>query len=206
MAFNVEGFKGALRGNGARNSLFVVQLNTPAGVGGGAIPDSQFLVKAAQIPASTLGTIEVPYFGRQIKVPGNRTFAEWTPTIINDEGFLIRDYMENWSARINAHVGNTNTLGTIQTTFKADATVHQFGQTGNLLKSYKFVGMFPSEVSTIDLAWETEGIEEFTVTFQYDYWEAASVSTGVIEVLEAVASNEIQRAINRGIAGVTLGQ
>jgi len=205
MAFNIEGFKGALKFGGARNSLFTVQLNVPTQIGG-SVPESMFLVKAAQIPASTLGTIEVPYFGRQIKIPGNRTFAEWTPTIINDENFTIRDMMENWSARVNGHTGNTNTLGTTQTDYKADAIVTQFGQTGNVLKSYKFVGMFPSEVSTIDLAWETEGIEEFTVTFQYDYWENNAVSTAAVEVLEAIVDNEVQRAILRGTQGVRLGQ
>lgn len=205
MAFNIEGFKGALLGGGARNSLFVVQLSTPTQVGGN-IPNSVFMVKAAQIPASTLGTIEVPYFGRQIKIPGNRTFAEWTPTIINDEDFVIRNFMENWSARINGHTGNTNSLGTTANAYKADAVVHQLGQTGNPLKSYRFVGMFPSEVSTIDLAWETEGIEEFTVTFQYDYWKAESVSTAARDIIGAVIDNEVQRAVTRGIRGVTMGQ
>jgi len=204
MAFNINEFKGALVGGGARNSLFYVELNTPFG---GALPTSRFMVKSAQIPASTLGTIDVPYFGRQIKIAGNRTFAEWTPTIINDESYEIRNAMENWSARINAHIANTNSTGSSNpNNYKSDATVVQLSQTGQAIKAYSFVGMFPSEVSTIDLAWETEGIEEFTVTFQYDYWESASVSTSFRERVVSFVQSEIQRAVQRGIAGVTLGQ
>ena len=85
MAFNVNDFAGALTGGGARASLFQVQITNPInGVADAQVP---FMVKAAQIPASTLGTVEVPYFGRQIKLAGNRTYAEWAPTIINDEDF-----------------------------------------------------------------------------------------------------------------------
>ena len=192
MAFNVNGFKGALTGGGARNSLFYVELSTPFT----SLPTAPFMVKSAQIPAATIGTIDVPYFGRQIKVAGNRTFAEWTPTIINDENFAIRNAMENWSARINAFVGNTNTTGSGNpNNYKSDATVVQFGQNGQAIKSYKFVGMFPSEVSTIDLAWENEGIEEFTVTFQYDYWESSAVTTTIQDRLEQFLSQEIQTAV-----------
>ena len=204
MAFNVNDFKGALVGGGARNSLFYVELTTPFAQ---TLPTSRFMVKSAQIPAATLGQIDVPYFGRQIKVAGNRTFAEWTPTIINDESFEIRSAMENWSSRINAHIGNINSTGSSNPeAYKSDATVIQFSQSGQAIKSYRFVGMFPTEVSTIDLAWETEGIEEFTVTFAYDYWESASVASTFQERVENFVASEVQRAINRGIAGVTLGQ
>jgi len=204
MAFNVNDFKGALVGGGARSSLFYVELTTPFAQ---TLPTSRFMVKAAQIPAATLGQIDVPYFGRQIKVAGNRTFAEWTPTIINDESFEIRTAMENWSSRINAYIGNTNTTGSGNPeNYKSDATVIQFSQTGNAIKSYKFVGLFPTEVSTIDLAWDAEGIQDFTTTFVYDYWETDSVSTTFTQRIESFVSSEVQTAINRGIAGVTLGQ
>jgi len=193
MAFNVNDFKGALTGGGARNSLFYVEFDTPFT----SLPTTRFMVKSAQIPAATIGAIDVPYFGRQIKVAGNRTFAEWTPTIINDENFSIRNAMENWSSRINAHIGNTNTTGSGNpNNYKSDATVIQFSQNGQAIKSYKFVGMFPSEVSTIDLAWETEGIEEFTVTFQYDYWESAAVSSSFQDRLENFLSQELQTTIS----------
>jgi len=97
MAFNVNEIRAQLTAGGARSSLFQVQFSNPANAAANLkVP---FLVKAAQIPASTLGTIEVPYFGRKVKIAGDRTFAEWTVTVINDEDFLIRNAME----RVDEH-------------------------------------------------------------------------------------------------------
>ena len=177
MAFNVNEFSGALTSGGARNSLFQVQITNP--INGVADVQVPFLCKAAQIPAATLGVVEVPYFGRTVKVAGNRTFAEWAPTIINDEDFAIRNAMEQWSNSINSFQGNLRTTGgSAPALYKANAQVIQYSQTGDILREYTFVGIFPTEVSTIDLAWETEGIQEYTVTFQYDYWEVSGGSTG----------------------------
>lgn len=177
MAFNVNDFAGALKGGGARSSLFQVQITNP--INGVADSQVSFMVKAAQIPASTLGTVEVPYFGRQIKLAGNRTYAEWAPTIINDEDFAIRNAMEQWSHSINSAQGNLNTAGgTAPSLYKANAQVTQFGKDGAILRVYNFVGLYPSEVGAIDLAWDNEGIQEYGVTFQYDYWEVSGGSTG----------------------------
>lgn len=177
MAFSVNEFSAALKDGGARNSLFQVQITNP--INGSADIQVPFMCKAAQIPASTLGVIEVPYFGRQVKLAGNRTYAEWTPTIINDEDFAIRNALEHWSNAINTFEGNLRTAGgSAPALYKANAQVTQYSKTGDILRVYEFIGMFPSEVSTIDLAWETEGIEEYTVTFQYDYWRINGGSTG----------------------------
>jgi len=177
MAFNVNDFAGALKGGGARSSLFQVQITNP--INGVADSQVSFMVKAAQIPASTLGTVEVPYFGRQIKLAGNRTYAEWAPTIINDEDFAIRNAMEQWSHSINSAQGNLNTAGgTAPSLYKANAQVTQFGKDGAILRVYNFVGLYPSEVGAIDLAWDNEGIQEYGVTFQYDYWEVSGGITG----------------------------
>jgi len=137
------------------------------------------MVKAAQIPASTLGVIEIPYFGRQIKVAGNRTYAEWSPIIINDEDFAIRNAMEQWSNSINSAQGNLNTAGgSAPSLYKSNAQVTQFGKDGSILRVYNFVGIYPTEVAAIDLAWDSEAIQEFGVTFQYDYWEVSGGTTG----------------------------
>ena len=152
MAFNVNEFSGALKGGGARASLFQVQITNPInGVADAQVP---FMVKAAQIPASTVGTIEVPYFGRQIKIAGNRTYAEWAPTIINDEDFAIRNAMEQWSNTINSAQGNLNTAGgSAPSLYKSNAQVTQFAKDGSILRVYNFVGIYPTEVAAIDLAW-----------------------------------------------------
>lgn len=177
MAFNVNEFSGALKAGGARNALFQVQITNPInGVGDAITP---FMVKAAEIPAASIAELTVPYFGRQIKLAGNRTFGTWAPTIINDEDFIIRNAMEQWSNAINSFQGNLNTAGgTAPTLYKANALVTQYSKTGEVLRVYDFIGIFPTEVSTISLGWDQDSIEEFTVTFSYDYWRISGGSTG----------------------------
>jgi len=178
MAFNIQEIRSQLALGGARASLFQVQIANPAnGAGDIKVP---FMVKAAQIPASTLGMIEVPYFGRKIKIAGDRTFAEWTVTVINDEDFLIRNAMEQWMNTINSHAGNIREFGSASPLlYKSNAQITQFSKTGVPIREYTFNGMFPTEVSAIEMAWETtDAIEEFTVTFQYDFWEVSGGVTG----------------------------
>lgn len=178
MAFNVNEIRSQLSLGGARNSLFQVTIQNPAN--GAADIKVPFLVRAAQIPASTLGLIEVPYFGRKIRLAGDRTFADWTVTVINDEDFLIRNAMEQWSNQIQTHQGNLRTFGTASpSAYKAQAQVTQFSKTGQPIRTYTFNGIFPTEISTIDMDWNsTDSIEEFTVTFQYDWWEVTAGTTG----------------------------
>ena len=176
MAFNINEIKSQLALGGTRPSLFQVTLTNP--VNAAADLHFPFMCRAAQMPASTLGMIEVPYFGRKIKIAGDRTFAEWTVTLINDEDMIIRNAMEEWSNNINSHLGNLRSFGTASPTlYKANATVTHFGKTGLPLRSYTFNGLFPTEVSPIDLDWNTtDTLEEFTVTFQYDHWEVAGIT------------------------------
>jgi hypothetical protein len=127
-----------------------------------------------------LGIIEVPYFGRRIKMAGDRTFADWSVTVINDEDFLIRNAMEEWSNKINSLQGNLRQFGAASPLlYKANAQVTQFSKTGTPIRTYQFNGIFPSAIAPIDLDWSaTDQIEEFTVTFQYDWWEVAGGITG----------------------------
>ena len=178
MAFNINDLRSQLTFGGAKQSLFQVQITNP--VNGVADIKVPFMVKAAAIPASTLGTIEVPYFGRKIKIAGDRTFDTWTVSVINDEDFLIRNAMENWMSAINSHQGNItafNSASPLQ--YKAQAQITQFSKTGVPLRVYNFNGLFPTEISAIDMAWEaTDQIEEFNVTFQYDWWNISGGITG----------------------------
>ena len=178
MAFNINEIKSQLTFGGAKASLFQVQITNP--INGIADLKTPFMVQAAQLPESTLGTIEIPYFGRKVKLAGDRTFAEWTVTIINDEDFLIRNAMEQWSNSINSHAGNIREFGSASPLlYKSNAQITQFSKTGVPIREYTFNGMFPTEVSAIEMAWETtDAIEEFTVTFQYDFWEVSGGVTG----------------------------
>ena len=178
MAFNVNEIRSQLTLGGARQSLFQVTIQNPAN----AIADIKvpFMVRTAQIPSSDLGVIEVPYFGRKIRLAGDRTFGDWTVTIINDEDFLIRNAMEEWSNKINSLQGNLRTFGAASPLlYKANAQVTQFSKTGVPIRVYQFNGIFPSAIAPIDLDWSaTDQIEEFTVTFQYDWWNVSGGVTG----------------------------
>ena len=139
-----------------------------------------FLCKAASMPQSELGTIEVPYFGRKLKIAGDRKFANWQVTIINDEDFLVRNAMETWNNSINLYQQNITALGTsAPSVYKSQATVTQFGKDGTILRTYQFNGIFPDVISGIDLAWNSvDEIEEFNVSFQYDTFEVLNSITG----------------------------
>jgi len=178
MAFNVNEIRSQLTLGGARQSLFQVTIQNPAN----SIADIKvpFMVRTAQIPSSDLGVIEVPYFGRKVRLAGDRTFGDWTVTVINDEDFLVRNAMEEWSNKINSLQGNLRTFGAASPLlYKANAQVTQYSKTGVPIRTYQFNGIFPSSISPIDLDWNaTDQIEEFTVTFQYDWWEVSGGVTG----------------------------
>jgi hypothetical protein len=172
MTFNVSSFKEALKGEGARNTLFEVMI--PSGEIN--IPDTRFLCKAASLPASTIGMIEVPYFGRKIKVAGDRTFADWTTTIINLEDFEIRDALMSWMNQINRHEANIR--NSVDLNYKKDITVTQYKKDGGDARVYTLVNCWPAEVAAIDVDWNnTDTIEDFTVTWHYDYWVSNTTGT-----------------------------
>ncbi len=165
MAFNINDIKAQLAGGGARQALFQVSIQNPAT--SAANLKTPFLVQASQIPASTLGTIQVPYFGRILKLAGDRTYEAWNVTVINDEDFLVRNAMEQWSNEINGMSTNVRR----RNTYKSQAQVLQYGKNGDVIRQYTFHGIYPTDISTIDLSWsEVDDYERFTVTFQYDYW------------------------------------
>jgi hypothetical protein len=178
MAFNINDLRSQLTFGGAKSSLFQVQITNPVNaLGDIKVP---FMVRAAAIPESRLGTIELPYFGRRVKFAGDRSFDPWTVTVINDEDFLIRNAMENWMSAINAHQGNISAFATASPTqYKATAQIRQFSKTGAVLREYTFNGLFPVDIASITMDWQNENvIEEFAVTFQYDWWSVTSGITG----------------------------
>lgn len=174
MAFSINEFKSQLVGGGARASLFQVQITNPIlGVADFKVP---FMIKAAAIPESTTGVIPVPYFGRIIKYGGDRVFSTWQVNIINDEDFAVRNAMEAWSNAINSHITNFRSA---PFDYKAQAQVTQFGKDGSVLREYTFEGLFPTQITPIELAWASQDqIEEFQVTFEYDLWRVSGGVTG----------------------------
>lgn len=173
MAFNINDIRSQLTYGGARQNLFQVNIqNLGNGSADFKVP---FMVQAAQLPASTITPINVPYFGRQLKLAGDRTFEPWTVNIINDEDFLIRNAMEEWSNKINRLQRNIREINK----YKSQAQVTQFGKDGTKLRIYEFNGIFPTSISAIDLGWDQDNAyETFQVTFEYDYWTVTGGVTG----------------------------
>jgi hypothetical protein len=173
---------------GAKNNLFLVSFAYPQGLAD--VPaDTQItdmLCKAAALPASNLGVIEVPYRGRTVKIAGDRTFDTWTATFINDRNFAIRHAMESWMEAINSHEANTATKYVPEfanTGYLADLKVKQLERDGNvngsILREYTLLGCFPTNISQIDLAYDSnDQIEDFTVEFQLQYWTANTSTQG----------------------------
>ena len=189
MAFSIDTFKSALALGGARPSLFEVQItfNPGSGLVTDGLSKLQFMARAASLPASTVGSFPVPYFGRQIKLAGDRVFEDWQVTIINDEDFAVRAAFEEWSKLINSHEPNLASLrpglglgagAASSLGYKANAEVRQYSKLGHVIRRYQFVGLYPTIVSDIALNWgETDQIEEFAVQFSYDYWEVVDTTT-----------------------------
>ena len=175
MAFNINEFRSQMQGDGARPNLFEVRLPFPAfSLPGNAQTKMTFLCKTAQLPGSTVNTVPVQYFGRELKFAGNRTFADWSITVINDEDFAIRNAFERWMNGLNTHTTNVrNPAATTPLGYTTDGEVLQYGKNGDTLKKYKFVGVFPTDLTPIDLDWgSNDTIEEFSVTLSYQWWES----------------------------------
>lgn len=174
MAFNVNDFiSNGLQYGGARPSLFEVYLTPPAVVGlsQSSVQKLTFMCQAANLPPSTMASIEIPYFGRKIKIAGERTFSDWQLTILNDEDFKVRSLFEKWSNSLNSLEANLRGENLNTENYKADMEVVQYGKDGQVIRSYTVIGGFPTDVSAIDLNWSTTGsVETFTVGIAYDYW------------------------------------
>lgn len=170
----VDDFKSKLRGGGARANLFKATLNFPA-YAGGDVELTSFLCKTAQLPQSSTNSFVVPFRGRDLKVAGDRTFEDWTVTIINDTDFTVRDSFERWMNGMNAHSANTGLTNPVD--YQADLLVDQLDRDESVIKRYTFRGAFPTIVGPIQLDYDTrDQIETFDVTFSYQYWESNTTS------------------------------
>ena len=188
MAFNhsdrtITDFRSKLTGGGARSNLFEVSIPDFPTANNIGEREIEFLVKAAEIPAANLGNIPVPFRGRVLPIAGDRTFDPWTITVINDTNFHIRDAMERWSDFINdlqTAQGEINPEN-----YQKVGFVKQLSRKGtgandsvDILREYKFTGIYPNVVSSIPLDYgASDQIEEFQVTFNYLFWEVIGGTT-----------------------------
>ena len=169
----ITDFKSKLTGGGARPNLFEVELAFPEQIeiANDVKDKSRFLVKAAALPASNITPIDINFRGRILKIAGDRTFDTWTVTVINDTDFAIRSAFEKWMNQINKLSDATGAQDPAE--YQEDAYVHQLDRDGSTLRTYKFFDVFPTNISQVDLSYETiDTLEEFTVELQVLYWES----------------------------------
>ena len=171
-------------GQGVKPNMYLIDVQFPAALSKDQIEDQDLvnlLCKSAALPGSNLGVIEVPFRGRTVKIAGDRTFNTWTATFFNDKDFKLRTFFEEWANSINTHEENTSQLFTPNNSsgYTADLGVKQLekdsSDTGSVLREYKLRYCFPTNVSQIDLAYDSnDQIEEFSVEFQYSFFTAGA--------------------------------
>ena len=209
MAFNINSFRadGPVLGM-TRPSNFEVAMYWPSVVtddNAGSINGNEdgstltltrkatFMIKATQSPASLIDSVDIGYYGRKIKLRGDRTYQDWTVSIYNDEDFRLRNAFIQWHNGINRVIGNTlnpdiariapQTGTNFGNSYKTDAVVYQLAQTGGatgigevdgdgVLSADKFNGIFPVSVDAMRLDWDASNeYQMFDVTFACDWWE-----------------------------------
>ena len=173
--FNVERFKSALTNGGARPNQFAVQLSFPTYVTGQslAVARAPFLVSVAELPGQTVNPAIVQYRGREVKFVGDRTFAPWTITVLNDSDMSIRNAMEQWMGGMEDYAAKFGRLQPSE--YQRDLQVFQLDRNGNALKSYNIANAFPVDLSPVALDFgANDQISSFTVTFQYQHFTTSS--------------------------------
>ena len=171
MATAINDFKATLVGGGARANHFQAFLQLPTWVLGStdAARTAKFLCHAAQLPASNLGDIAIPYRGREVHIAGERTFEPWTISIYNDTDFKIRNSFEAWVEGIQNSQYTEGRLDPLS--YQTQMQVEQLDRNGNTIKGYEFVNAYPTTVGAIELSYDGgNAIESFDVTFVYDFW------------------------------------
>ena len=182
--FNISSFRTAIK-SGSRPNLFRINVTAPSGLTGANITGYTALVRSAALPSATIGTIELPMNGgRRFKLGGDRVFTEWTSTVLNDEHYTIRSSLEAWQNAMvftnfeKSTLGNRSSVGgganTAPTGLYGTVLIYQLAEDGSAVTngSYKLVNCWPSDISAIDLSYDTtDAVEDFTVTWTYDYYE-----------------------------------
>ena len=168
---NINEFKSRLRGGGARANQFKVTLPFPGYASvGGETSDLAFLCSATALPGQTVGQVAIPFRGRVLNIAGDRTFEPWTITVLNDTDFKLYRAFERWMNGINNMTDNEGIANPAD--YQVDGFIDQLDRNGSTLKSYTYRGLFPTALGNIDLNYATnDAIEEFSVTFNFQYFE-----------------------------------
>ena len=179
--FNVERFKSAITNGGARPNQFMVQLSFPNYVTGAALAVARapFLVSVAELPGQTVNPAIVQYRGREVKFVGDRVYAPWTITVLNDAEMSIRTAIEQWMGGMEDYASKTGRMAPSE--YQRDAQVFQLDRNGNALKAYNIISAFPVDLSPVALDFgANDQISSFTATFQYQHFTTSNNPAGSI--------------------------
>ena len=192
----ISDFSSKFRG-GVRPNLFAANITIPGAVGQ-LSREFSFHCKGTSMPASTIGNIDVGFLGRQLKVPGDRTYADWTVTVFNDIDMAMRHTFEGWMAKIQNHGANIQ-HSTAHNDIYGQGTVTQLRRDGSAISTYA-LEIYPTEVAAIDVAWETnDAVEEYGVTFAVNYWVPKSGGSN----FTSGGSDSTEWNINVGSSGIS---
>jgi hypothetical protein len=191
--FSISSFRAAL-GTGSKPNLFKVTVTPPASIG--KLTNFEYQCRSGALPSSTMGTIEIPMnAGRRLKMGGDRTFTEWTSTVLNDEGYVIRTIMEQWqNALVKTNFDSTsigNRSASVTAGLYGSIMIYQLKEDGSSVPngSYRLVNCWPSDISAIDLSYDTtDAVEDFTITWTYDFFENNFKEETGIEKLPSVVA------------------
>lgn len=176
----VSDFISMFQGGGARPNLYSVVLTFPVGIADNFTSQkASFTCSAASLPSSNTGMTMVPYMGRQVKLAGDKTFDDWTVTILNDTDFSVRNAFERWADAISGHASNLAASGySNPTNYFANATITQLDREGNELKTYEFQDIFPLQISEIQMGYaQNDTVSEFSVTLAVNYWASVGITS-----------------------------
>ncbi len=190
-ALGILTFQKAIRG-GVRPNLFSV--THPWNIPGVTKPSIEggedavtYMCKSAALPATNVGTVELPFRGRVIKVPGDRTYETWTATFYQDDAFELRGAYEKWIEVTNGVDANTASadIGQVFTNITIDQLDKFGGAKPNLdvIRRYELIAAFPVSVSQVSLAYDNnDSYEEFDVEFAYQYHVTKDIGSNQVKV------------------------
>ena len=169
---NINDFKAALKGGGARANQFSVTMPFPGYAAvGGETRTMSYLCTSTSLPGMTIAEVPVPFRGRNMYIAGDRTFEPWTVNILNDTDFALRNAFERWMNEINALSDNSGLEN--PSDYMVDAFDDHLDRRGEVIKSYTFRGMWPLSLGAIELSMAEAGeIEQFEVQLRYQFFES----------------------------------
>ena len=180
--FSIDKFTSALTKGGALASLFQCELTAAKGTGSD-IGSFKFLCKGVGFPASAIEAASITFMGRALNIPSNRAAGQVTTSVYNDEDMEVRNHLENWMEKINSHSSNKRSSDMMKITGNGSYTgalkITQFAKDdSSATKSYEFVDVWPSSTGEIALSWDTNDIQTYDVTWEFNYWKSTESGTG----------------------------